>query len=511
MDTLILRSISPKKTNRVWQFGFNTCHAALLLREDLFTHVKKSREAGFRYIRFHNVLSEQVGIYHVDENNVVTYNFSKFDIIFDRIIGAGLLPFFEIGFCPPELKSANTTLTYYEANTSIPCSFEQWTMLIKEIIRHCLNRYGLDCVQNWFFEVWNEPDLEFLHGDIHDYFTVYDHTVLAIKSVCYELKVGGPATSKCKWIDEFITHIEKGSLLNNYQPLPCDFISTHAYPSDIDFLDSDSGDVKLQHSDIMLSLFRDVKQKMCASSLRSLPLIMGEWNSSAGPLSFNHDERNNAAFIIKIMNELKDIIDGSLYWNLSDIYEECGFHYSPFHGGYGLINVNAIPKSSFNAFLLLNELAGYEVVVEKECNSPARGILSTYDDESGVISILLYNYTEPGSDKPMDWDVRIVLNGVTVPCTPYQSMEINETHGSAFEWWKSAGSPEHLTMESHALLLEKSKMEMQTETLHRNQYPFIEWNETIKPGNVKLIKLLDLHSFRNIINDFEYGSLPITE
>ncbi|MCL2867031.1 MAG: hypothetical protein FWF47_04630, partial [Clostridia bacterium] len=417
-----------------------------------------------------------------------------------RIIGSGLLPFFEISLCPPELKSGDTTLTHYKANTSVPYSFERWVLLIKEIICHCLDRYGMDCVKNWFFEVWNEPDLEFLHGDILDYFTIYDHTVLAIKSVCKELRVGGPATSKCEWIDAFITHIEKGSSLSMYQPLPCDFISTHAYPSDIDFINSDSGDVELRHSSIMLSLFTNVKQKMRASSLKNLPLIMGEWNSSAGPLSFNHDERNNAAFIVKIINELKDVIDGSLYWNLSDIYEECGFHFTPFHGGYGLFNVNSIPKSSFNAFLLLNELNGYELVVEKEYYSPERGILTTYDDASGVICILLYNYTEPGSDNPTSWDLKLVLNGVTAPCIPYQSTEINEDYGSAFEWWKSVGSPEYLTTEAHTLLVDKAKMETQIKILQRNRNPFIQWHETIHPGNVKLIKLLNIYDYKTLTN-----------
>ena len=321
---------------KVWSFGYNTCHAALLLRDDLLTQIKKAKTSGFKYIRFHNIMSSQVGLYSENEEGESIYNFENFNKIYDAIIQSGMLPFMEISFCPEALKSSEKVINHYKGCTSKPASYEKWTQIIKNVVINAIGRYGIECVKKWYFEVWNEPDLVFFDGSMEDYFELYDHTVLAVKSVNKELRVGGPATSKCKWIDEFINHIEAGSETSGFKPIPCDFISTHAYPSDLPFLNSAHGDVKLQKSNVLIELYRGVRERIDKSSLKGIPLIMGEWNSSAGPFAFNHDEKNNGAFAVKTMNELKDIIDGSLYWNLSDIYEEFGFNYIPFHGGYGL-------------------------------------------------------------------------------------------------------------------------------------------------------------------------------
>ena len=109
-----------KQINKVWNFGYNTCHAALLLREDLPGQIKMAREAGFRYIRFHNILSSQVGIYHENEAGEAVYNFEKFNKIFDTIIQNGMLPFMEISFCPEAFKCSEKVIMHYKGNTSTP-------------------------------------------------------------------------------------------------------------------------------------------------------------------------------------------------------------------------------------------------------------------------------------------------------------------------------------------------------------------------------------------------------
>jgi xylan 1,4-beta-xylosidase len=476
--------------NPVWNMGFNTCHAPLILREDLNKQINEAASLGFKYIRFHDIFSREIELYNEDENGKPVYNFEKFDSIFDRIIAAGLLPFFEISFCPEPMKKTEALICFYKANTSIPKSYELWNGLIKEVIQHLIWRYGINCVKQWYFEVWNEPDLIFFDGEMEDYFELYDNTVLSIKEVCSELRVGGPATSKCAWIDEFIRHVEEGSELTDYKRVPCDFISTHAYPSDIAFVDSAAGEVELQESTLLLKLFKAVKDKIDKSSLKGTPLIMGEWNSSAGPLAFNHDEKNNGAFIVKTMDSLRNIIDGSLYWNLSDIYEECNFHYTPFHGGYGILNVNSIPKSSYNAFRLLNELNGDELEYELENNKDNCGIIATYCRDKGKIYILLYNYTEPGDDNPQAGKYNIVLKGISNSRISYKSWGINDNSGSPYEWWKAIGAPEFLNFEQMNYLITKSKMEEKQMLLSRdNNSENFMFSEDILPGDVTLIQI----------------------
>lgn len=355
---------------------------------------------------------------------------------------------------------------------------------------HIIQRYGIDCVKKWYFEVWNEPDIGFFDGEMEDYFELYDYTALAVKSVSQELRIGGPATSKCAWIDEFIQHIENGSEVTKHKPVPCDFISTHSYPSDLAFIVGAEGDVQLLNSNIMFELFNGVRKKMDKSTLKSLPLFMGEWNSSAGPYASNHDDKNNAAFIIKTLYELKNVIDGSLYWNLSDIYQEAGFHYTPFHGGYGILNVNSIPKSSYNAFKLLNMTKGNELDIDVEEKREGCGALATVDETEGNMNILLYYYKEPHALDFTPWNVNIEIKNIETQTISYKSYGIIDETGSPYEWWLKLGSPDFLNLEMLKFLMDKSKMEEKEKVMFadREQGVF-NLNESLNAGDVLLIRI----------------------
>ncbi len=71
--------------------------------------------------------------------------------------------------------------------------------------QHLVDRYGIDEVAQWYFEVWNEPNIDFWSGipSKQRYFELYDHTARALKAVSPRLRVGGPATSAAHWVDAF--------------------------------------------------------------------------------------------------------------------------------------------------------------------------------------------------------------------------------------------------------------------------------------------------------------------
>ena len=486
MKIKIDRKNADKPLNRPWTFGVNTCHAKLWLREDLACQAEKAADGcGFKYIRFHNILSGDLGVYAEDETGNPGVNFEKFDVIFDKVISCGCLPFFEISFCPPKLSSGDRRICFYKADITIPNSYDKWTYLVEKIIEHVIDRYGVNCVEKWFFEVWNEPDI-FFDGTMEDYFELYDYTATAIKRVNKNLRVGGPATSKCLWIKEFIEHIETGSAVTEFKRVPCDFISTHAYPSDLAFLEGDYSDVALQSSNIMLKLYRGVKELVEKSSLRGLPVIMGEWNSSAGPLAENHDEKNNGAYIVKIFDDVKDIIDGSLYWDLSDIYEEANFHYTPFHGGYGLFNVNDVPKSSYNAFFLLNKLVGNEPQILWE--NKKDGIGAILADGDGVLRILLYYYKEPDEKKSDKKEtVKIEITGIESETAVCNVSSVDDESGSPYELWKDMGKPDYVNIRILNKLLDKSQLHKSNYILYKGEEYTL--SEKLSQGDIKLLEI----------------------
>ena len=56
-----------------------------------------------QYIRFHNILSDESGLYELDANSLPAYNFSYVDEIYDGLLDNGVKPFVEISFMPSKL------------------------------------------------------------------------------------------------------------------------------------------------------------------------------------------------------------------------------------------------------------------------------------------------------------------------------------------------------------------------------------------------------------------------
>ena len=80
---------------------------------------------------------------------------------------------------------------------------QQWAAFIRKLISHWVDRYGVGEVREWFFEVWNEPNLKaFWTGTQARLLQALSVTrAKRSKSVDASLRVGGPATAKNDWID----------------------------------------------------------------------------------------------------------------------------------------------------------------------------------------------------------------------------------------------------------------------------------------------------------------------
>ena len=193
-------------------------------------YVKK--ECGFKYIRMHGLLTDDMGVYREDRNGNPQYNYQYIDVLFDYILDIGMKPFVELGFMPNALASGTETIFWWKGNVTPPKDYEKWENLIRNLTQHFTDRYGAEEVKDWYFEVWNEPNLTpwFWTGTMEDYFKLYQHSAIAVKSVNKEYRIGGPATAGAAWEVELIDFCQNNDL-------PVDFISTHAYGVDQGFLD----------------------------------------------------------------------------------------------------------------------------------------------------------------------------------------------------------------------------------------------------------------------------------
>jgi xylan 1,4-beta-xylosidase len=407
-----------------------SCHAPLALRADWQAQLRRSHEElGFRYVRFHGLLSDDVGTAVQPEDRLI-YSFFNADRIIDFLLSIDMRPFVELSFMPTALASGSRTVFHYRGNVTPPRDYKAWATLVGKLVAHWIDRYGVREVRKWLFEVWNEPNLSaFWTGTRDEYFKLYRHTVRAIKNVDADLKVGGPATAHDEWIEEFVQFCDR-------QNLPADFVSTHHYPTDALLTPGSDTDLQLAHSrrSIMREWAQDTRRRAGGR-----PLYYTEWNTSSNSRDPRHDQPYAAAFVAKTALEASGLADGYSYWTFSDIFEEGYFPSVPFHGGFGLLTVHGIAKPAYRAFQLLHDLGDERLVVDGLHHTVDAWVVRQKDG----VTILLTNHALPRHSIGRE-RVRLTLRNSARPRSA-TIRRVDEGHANARRAWEKLGEPEYLS------------------------------------------------------------------
>lgn len=369
--------------NRFFDLSIGAGRANEGLRADWQQQLAEiKRDAGFRYIRMHGLLTDDMGVYKIDAQGREHYNFQYIDALYDYILSIGMKPFVELGFMPSALASGDKTIFWWRGNVTPPHSYKKWETLIKKLTEHWTQRYGADEVASWYFEVWNEPNLDgFWAGSQQEYFKLYAHSARAIKSVNPNYKVGGPATAGAAWIPEMIAYCAQ-------HKVPLDFVSTHSYGVNQGFLD-EYGNTGTVLSKDELAVARDVlknRAEIAASTMPDLELHYTEWSSSYTPADPTHDSYHQPAYILQKLKQVGNAAQSMSYWVFTDIFEEPGPRFEAFHGGFGLMNTQGIKKPAYFAYQFLNKLSAIELN-----NNDAQSIAAT--DGKGSVQLLLWDST----------------------------------------------------------------------------------------------------------------------
>lgn len=395
--------------DRFYSHTVGSGYAALGLRQTWQEHLKiVHEECGFKYVRFHGIFHDNMRVfdylfenasviydwkfnqnraYRGDTSELIgkrtpVYNWMYVDILYDAILDAGMKPFVELGFMPEALASGSSSVFWWKGLTSPPTSFEQWGLLIEEFVRHLENRYGEEEIKTWFFEVWNEPNGAFWKGTQEEYFKLYEFSAHAIKKVNANYKVGGPSTGGGKWLTDFIEFCRLGNV-------PVDFITTHTYGTKGGFFDEFGTRhlwVREESDRVSIEIDENI-QEIAASAMPHLPIYMTEWNSSFSPRDPVHDHYFNASYILDKIKKAEGKLASMSYWTFSDVFEESGPPNAPFHGGFGLINLQGIKKPSFFSYKYLNSLGDTEL----KNSDPLSWVCKNQEG----IQILLWDYSQP--------------------------------------------------------------------------------------------------------------------
>ncbi len=423
-------NIDPKAPGKpfphFWEQIFGSGRANLSLRESYRLDLRAVRSVtAVQYIRFHAIFQDENGFYSEDKNGKPVYNWSYIDQIYDGLLDNGVRPFVELSFMPNQLASrAAPHPFWYRQNVAPPKSWVQWGQLVEDFTHHLVERYGADEVAKWYFEVWNEPNIDFWAGapKFETYMHLYAEAARAVKRANPNLRVGGPTTAQAAWVDKFIEWCVR-------EKLPVDFVSTHAYANDT-AKDLFGTDEVIPRRDMIARAVKKVYDQVKHSSQPELPIIWSEFNASY----MNEIGVTDSPFMGPWMANTIRATDGMAtfmaYWSFSDVFEEQGVVRTPFYGGYGLIAAGNIPKAAYNVFQLLHQLGG-----ERLANKSESAIVTRRTD--GSLAIALWNYFEPeqaGSERTF----RLEFSGSS---PKLRVAVVDRDHGSALTAWKAMGSP----------------------------------------------------------------------
>jgi len=416
-----------------------------LIRDDSLAQLKTARdELGFRYIRFHAIFHDVLGTYKEVDGKPV-YDWTKLDYLYDRLLKMGIKPFVELGFTPLAMRSSDLSIFYWKGNTSHPDP-KKWAGLVDAFVRHAQERYGKEEVRSWFFEVWNEPNLDgfWEKADQKVYFELFDITSRTIKAINPALRVGGPSTAGAAWVPEFLAHAKSsGSAV--------DFVTTHTYGVDGGFLDeSGKEDTKLSPSpDAIVGDVRKVRKEMAAAGHPEMPLYFTEWSTSYTPRDPVHDSYISAPYILSKLKATEGIAQGMSYWTYSDLFEEPGPPTAPFEGGFGLMNPQGIRKPSWFAYKYLNQLGDTAIKtsdVQSYAAKDGRGVqVLAWDFQTpkqGRSNRGFYTTVQPTRDsQPVSIDLKGLKPGAYSVNVYRTGFEANDAHTA----YLKMGSPKTLT------------------------------------------------------------------
>jgi len=283
-------------------------------------------------------------------------------------------------------------------------------------------------VSQWYFEVWNEPNIDFWGGIPRDrsYYELYAHTAQDLKSVSPKIRVGGPATAAIAWIGEFLKFTADNHV-------PVDFISTHAYADDttLDLFGKEE-DVPMDEREYRA--VSKVHEEIKESSRPDLPFFLTEWNVQGQRES--RDTTFVGPALANTIRQCDGLVNMMSFWTFSDVFEEGGPISRPFVGMFGLRAEGGINKPSYYAYGLLHQLGDERIA------NPSKNVIVTRSPKGGL-AIAAWNLVDPGEQGSSQ---TVTLAFRHLPGDAHVTVQIvDEGHGNVLPLYEKMGSPQYPT------------------------------------------------------------------
>jgi xylan 1,4-beta-xylosidase len=421
-------------------------------------------------------------IYSEDAQGRPVYDFRIFDAIFDEYKAAGVTPMVELGFTPKAMTSGTQPYEdrYPDFSTggsvhNPPKDFAQWQELNRVVAAHLVDRYGRNTVRNWYFEVWNEPDIGYWKGTPEQYWELYDRAIAGVRAALPEAQVGGPATTgpgnanAYRYLDNFLKHVAE-------KKVPLDFISFHA-----------KGQPRIQGGEVVMGLAKELNDvdkgfEIVARypQFKGLPIILSEADPEGCAACSMKENPANAyrngvlypaytAAAYKRLFELADARGVNLISMLSWSFE---FENKEYFEGFRSLSTNGVDKPILNFFRMAALMKGDRVAVTSTGGTSAQAIIAQgvrgrpdidamATTDGRTAAVLLWNYHD--EEKPAPGAVVTVsVKGLPAMATRVRltHYRIDDTHSNAYTVWKAMGSPQNPAPAQFAELKAKDGLQL---------------------------------------------------
>lgn len=455
-------------------------------------------------IRAHHLLTSGNGlpelkwsssnVFSLDRNGKPAYDFTITDRTFDEFAKAGVRPMVELGFMPKDLAAVVPGISAYQlhypahtmggASNNPPKDYKMWGELVRRYTEHLVYRYGGERVSTWYFEVWNEPDIEYWHGTPAEYFKLYDYAAAGVRAALPGARVGGPASTgpgnarASAFLESFIEHCLRGKSAANGKPVPLDFISFHpkGRPAVVD------GRVQMGLANELRAARTGFQIVSRHPELRHLPIILSEadpegcaaCSAKENPANGYRNEPLYAAYTataVKALFDLQDKIDVNLIAMLSWSFE---FENAGYFDGYRTLATRGIDKPILNLFRMTGMMTGERVMTSSTGAVPLDVLVKTGVRQSPDVdalatksahdaAVMVWNYHDSDMPAP-DANVRVTIAGIPpgVKRVLLEHYRIDETHSDAYTVWVKMGSPQAPTAEQYARLKAAGQLELLT-------------------------------------------------
>jgi xylan 1,4-beta-xylosidase len=450
------------------------------------------------YVRNHNTFTSgnclsypaggSTNIYREDENGQPVYNWETVDKIYDAYVGNGFRPLIELGFLPFDLVPENQAVAatfnpafdvgfepYESGKWKLPPKdFTRWEKLVEAFLAHVVERYGADEVANWYFELWNEPDItHYWRGTVEDYCRLYDHSVVGATRAFPQVKIGGPATTDkgVEFLRTFLEHCTHGrNFVTGETGTQLDFISFHtkgAY-----YTPRRSYGHPVNHETPSLSkMLNDIRRSLKVIAqfpeLHRLPVFVDECDPAVGTIYGVYDTPNfivcnneyYPSFVAAMVGQIlqlnrKMAVPVRMITHWAFYFEGKRF----FEGNRTLVTNQNIWNPIMAGLKMLGKLgrrqlnlqssAALDVLSEGYNNQIhlVDGLATLNEDGSGEkkLSVLLWHHCD---DWAADGEQAVNLQLVDLPFAAGQTLTVKHwrvdgEHSNAYTEWLRLGRPE---------------------------------------------------------------------